>query len=70
MEHIFIAMVVIFVVGFIYLIPAVIASQRNHHQTGAILILNLFMGWTALGWLAALMWAMSAVRYDMNKKPA
>ncbi|PIZ30508.1 MAG: hypothetical protein COY40_04500 [Alphaproteobacteria bacterium CG_4_10_14_0_8_um_filter_53_9] len=40
-----------------YFLPTLIASFRNHPQTGAIGVLNLFLGWTMLGWLAALVWA-------------
>ena len=37
-----------------------IAGARRHHQTGAILVLNLLLGWTLLGWIAALVWAFTA----------
>ena len=43
-----------------YLVPSVIAGARHHHQTGAILVLNLLLGWTLLGWIAALVWAFTA----------
>jgi hypothetical protein len=41
----------------VYLAPAFIASARGHHQTMAIFVLNLFLGWTLLGWVGALVWA-------------
>jgi hypothetical protein len=41
----------------LYFLPGVIAWFRNHHQTMAITILNLFAGWTFIGWVAALVWA-------------
>ncbi|WP_019029044.1 superinfection immunity protein [Colwellia piezophila] len=41
----------------IYLIPAIIASKRNHRNAKAILILNLFLGWMLFGWVGALIWA-------------
>ena len=44
-----------------YFIPAVVAGCRNHHQRGAIFALNLLLGWTFLGWAAALVWALTAV---------
>lgn len=40
-----------------YLIPAFVASGRKHRQTGAIWVLNLFLGWTLIGWVIALVWA-------------
>ena len=47
-----------------YFLPAIIASARNHHQRLAIFVLNLFLGWTFLGWLLALIWACTAVKKD------
>jgi hypothetical protein len=47
----------------VYLAPAFIASARGHHQTMAIFVLNLFLGWTLLGWVGALVWAATAVKY-------
>jgi DNA-directed RNA polymerase subunit RPC12/RpoP len=41
----------------IYFLPALVASGRRHYNRGAILVLNLFLGWTLIGWVAALVWA-------------
>ena len=41
----------------IYFLPAIVAAKRGHRQSTAILILNLFLGWTLIGWVAALVWA-------------
>ncbi|MBI3453824.1 MAG: superinfection immunity protein [Rhodospirillales bacterium] len=46
----------------IYFVPTVVAAGRAHHQTLAIFMLNLFLGWTFLGWVLALVWACTAVR--------
>lgn len=46
----------------IYLFPALIAMMRKHHNWPAILVLNLVLGWTLLGWLIALIWAATAIR--------
>lgn len=40
-----------------YFIPALVAQNNNHPQTVAIFALNLVLGWTLLGWIAALVWA-------------
>jgi ribosomal protein L32 len=54
--------VTILVVGVvIYFLPVIIAISRGHHNTLAIVFLNLFVGWTGIGWLAALVWAGTAV---------
>lgn len=39
----------------IYFLPSVIAHR--HRNANAILALNLFLGWTFIGWVAALVWA-------------
>jgi hypothetical protein len=44
------------------LLPTVIAWQRSHHQTMAIGAVNILLGWTAVGWIVALVWALTAVR--------
>ena len=41
----------------IYCLPFLIATAREHKNRVAILLLNLFLGWTGLGWLVALIWA-------------
>lgn len=46
----------------IYFIPSFIAAKRNHHQFGPIVVINILLGWTLLGWAAALAWSVSAVR--------
>ena len=54
----------IFMAGFgmsLYFIPSLVAKYRLHQQSLAIFILNLFLGWTCLGWVIALIWACTAV---------
>lgn len=41
----------------LYFIPFLVAQGNEHRQRPAIFILNLFLGWTVLGWVAALVWA-------------
>lgn len=49
----------IFGCGFvIYFLPALIAFGRSKRDAGAILVLNFFLGWTAIGWVIALVWAL------------
>lgn len=40
-----------------YGLPTIIALLRGHGYTGVIFALNLFGGWTGIGWLVALVWA-------------
>jgi RsiW-degrading membrane proteinase PrsW (M82 family) len=45
-----------------YFLPAIIAINRNHQNRVAILVLNIFLGWTFLGWIVALVWSLTAVQ--------
>lgn len=44
---------------YIYLIPTFVAYNRQHPQRVFIMLLNLFLGNTLVGWIAALIWARS-----------
>ena len=43
----------------IYLCPTLFAIYRNHHSRLKIALLNILLGWTVIGWAAALIWAVS-----------
>jgi len=40
-----------------YFIPTIIALIRKHRDATAIFILNLFLGWSLIGWIISLVWA-------------
>ena len=42
---------------YFYLLPSVIAAQRQSCMTGAIFFLNLLFGWTLIVWIACFIWA-------------
>lgn len=42
---------------FIYSIPTMLALQKKNVL--AIFALNLFLGWTFLGWVIALIWSLT-----------
>jgi hypothetical protein len=44
----------------IYFLPAIVAHIRKHPQETAIGLLNIFLGWTLLGWVVALVWSATA----------
>lgn len=48
--------------GLLYFIPTIIATQRHHHNAASVFVLNLFLGWTLIGWAIALALAVSAVK--------
>jgi Superinfection immunity protein len=54
----------------IYFLPTIVAMLRGHNNSAAILIVNLFLGWTFLGWVASLAWSctnnITAVSANVN----
>ena len=44
----------------VYFLPAFIAYRREHRHTAAITALTLCLGWTFVGWVVALVWALRA----------
>lgn len=40
-----------------YFLPSIIALARSKRDTLAIFLLNLFLGWSIIGWIVALVWA-------------
>ncbi len=49
-------MAILFIV-LIYFLPFIVAIARKHLDSTAIFVLNLFLGWTFIGWVIALIWA-------------
>ncbi len=45
----------------VYFTPWVVAWARQHPNRYAILCLNLFLGWTLVGWVVALSMALSGL---------
>lgn len=43
-----------------YLLPTIIANRRGHVNENTIAMLNLFLGWTVIGWIIAFLWSFSA----------
>ena len=42
-----------------YFLPTIIALIRGHRNTLAIFLLNFFLGWTFIGWVVSLVWAVA-----------
>ena len=52
------AFVGIIIIG-LYFVPCIIAKCRGHRNFAAIFAINLFAGWTGIGWLVSLVWALT-----------
>ena len=53
-------MVFVVAVG-IYIAPMIIANSRKHPNEAAIAVVNLLLGWTIVGYVVALAWAVIAL---------
>jgi len=43
-----------------YFLPSVIALAQSKRDLLAIFLLNLFLGWSVIGWIVALVWAVKS----------
>ena len=41
----------------LYWAPSIIAALRKVHGIGQVIVVNLFLGWTVIGWIIALVMA-------------
>lgn len=57
-----IGMAFLVIIGILlYFVPSFVAGNRRHPSAGGIFVLNLFTGWTFIGWVLALVWANSGL---------
>ena len=61
MFHILFALVLL-PLGAIHFLPTIIAAFKRSRSVVGIFLLNLFLGWTVIGWIIALIWAFSRER--------
>lgn len=49
-------------ISLLYFLPLAIAFSRGHKDTGPIFVVDLFLGWTLVGWVVALVWACKSMQ--------
>ena len=54
----------VFLASVLSIVPSVIAVLRGCKQAGSIACVNIFSGWTCVGWIIALVWALKAPAAD------
>jgi hypothetical protein len=50
----------------LYFLPSLIAAARHTHNAAGIFLLNLFLGWTGIGWVVALIIALCSSPWPAN----
>lgn len=56
-----------YVAIWIYFLPSIVASARGASNRGAVVAVNILLGWTMIGWVVALIMATTS---PSNKRPA
>lgn len=47
----------VLMLGTFYFLPTIVAACRNRRNGVSIAVVNLFLGWTCIGWVVAMAWA-------------
>jgi Superinfection immunity protein len=47
--------------GILYFLPAIVAHNRRAATRGIVTVLDIFLGWTVIGWVVALAMAYGPV---------
>ena len=50
-------LIIVILIFAAYFLPTLVAFLRLHKNIFAIFLLNLLLGWTALGWVGSLIWS-------------
>lgn len=53
-------------IGYVYWIPTLVAIYRKHNNKIAIGCINTFLGWTLVGWVVSLVWALANPTVNKN----
>jgi hypothetical protein len=53
----------------VYFLPTITGKIRGHNSLLAIFVLNLFLGWTFLGWVLSLVWACNSNTRAHDARP-
>jgi hypothetical protein len=52
--NLFFGFFLIFLAILIYFTPTIVGGIRHVRNFGSVLVINLFLGWTLIGWVVAL----------------
>jgi hypothetical protein len=63
--HVIVGIVLLLLIFLAYFLPTIIAAYRDIRLVAAVIVINLFLGWTFIGWVVALAMAVSGE----EKKP-
>ncbi|WP_047575644.1 superinfection immunity protein [Pseudomonas syringae] len=56
------SLMLLFIGLVLYFLPTINAKSRKHPNRSSIFLLNLFLGWTLIGWVVAVVWSSTAIK--------
>jgi Superinfection immunity protein len=57
------------ILAVLWLLPTIVAVRRHVRHVGSIAVINIFLGWTFVGWVAALALATRTVESPSRAHP-
>ena len=67
--HVIYSFIIVVALTF-YFIPTLIAVFRKHEKAVQIFLLNIFLGWTLVGWVVALIWSVKNEEKEEKEEKA
>jgi len=52
----FIYIIMMILLILLYFLPSIIAIKKKEKNKVTIIVINLFLGWTVIGWIFTLIW--------------
>lgn len=54
----FLLFIIVVAGAFLYFLPTFVVIMNEHPHKAAVIVLNLLLGWTFIGWVGALVWSL------------
>ncbi|WP_375123599.1 superinfection immunity protein [Pseudomonas sp. LW8] len=71
MQELGLGIVFLFLIMATYFLPSFNAFSRKHPDRWPIFMLDLFLGWTIVGWVVSLVWSVSQITSpEMTRVPS
>jgi hypothetical protein len=51
-------LVIVALVAVVYFLPSLVALGRRNPDISSVFLINLWLGWTVIGWITAIGWAL------------
>jgi hypothetical protein len=61
-------LIILIVILAIYLVPTIIAFSREHSNATGVMLVNIFLGWSLIGWFGALIWSVQVAKSEKIKQ--